>query len=106
MPQRSVRQQVGGTEDSAVVLLPPINFYNSLNDNLLSAEQILDIVQNIDLKKKTSMRHYFPLPEGRMQKQRHPKPPNHVIAADSWKDSVMATAAYTLLSLERQREGG
>ena len=51
------------------------------------------------------MCHYFPLPEGRTKEQHHPKPPNIVIAADSWEECVIATAAYTLLLLAAE-EGG
>jgi hypothetical protein len=36
-------------------------------------------------------------------KSLHPKPPNHVIVQESWKESIISIAAFTELPLNEQK---
>lgn len=69
------------------------------DEQIFPKEDLLDIAQNIDLRKKSSLLEHIPLLNGirgkisgRRAHAKHPKPPNHVIVADIFGKNALLSS--------------
>ena len=78
------------------LLSPPRQLYDSSHDSLVSQEVLVDIIENTDLKKKNSIKtelYRRALPQLRFTNQ-HPKPPNHIIAQNTWEEAIISIVLF------------
>eukprot|EP00957_Ditylum_brightwellii_P022427 1692213-Ditylum_brightwellii.AAC.1 len=69
----------------------PLSLYSTANNDFYTDEEIEDIAN-------------IPLDPTRAYQHLHPKPPPHVIAADTWRQCIISIATYMMLSIEEQKK--
>lgn len=85
-------------------LSPPRQLYDSSNENLVETDVLLEIIQRADLKKKDSIiKDIISRVTPDLRTRLLPKPPNHILAHESWKETIISIVLFSRLPVAEQK---
>lgn len=101
----SLLDNTENTPSFPIVLSPLLQIYDECNNNLIEVEYVFPIVLTIDLGKKASIIiREIPLPSETRFQNCYLKPPIHIVAGESWMETIVSILSFLIYHWMHRRE--